>query len=56
MENYCLKGASSPGLFGVVISLTAGARNSGDWPEAGLAGSWAQSTLMSFFYSLLCFT
>ena len=35
MENYCLKGASSPGLFGVVISLTAGARNSGDWPEAG---------------------
>ena len=36
MESYCLKGAcSSPGLLGLVISSTAGARNSGDQPEAG---------------------
>ena len=36
MELYCLKGAcSSPRLFGVVISETAGARTSGDRPEAG---------------------
>ena len=28
----------------------AGARNSGDWPEAGLAVSWVLSTLMSIFF------
>ena len=39
MEIHSLKGAhSSPRLFRVVISLTAGARNSGDQPEAGT--SW----------------
>ena len=42
MEIYCLKGTcSSPRLFGVVMSQMAGARNSGDQPEAGLAASWA---------------
>ena len=42
MELYCIKGTcSSPRLFGVVISQMAGARNSGDGPEAGPAGSWA---------------
>ena len=42
MEIYCLKGAcSSPSLLGVVISSMAGARNSGDQSEAGLAGSWS---------------
>ena len=36
MEIYCLKGAcSSLKLFGVVISQTAGARNSRGQPEAG---------------------
>ena len=60
MEICCLKGAcSSPRLFGVVISSRAGARNSGDRPEVGLAGSWAYSTLMSIFFSsdkrVLCF-
>ena len=59
MESYCLKWACSPRLFGVVISLffffqssyllNGWARNSGDRPEAGWAGSWAQSTLMSIF-------
>ena len=40
MELYCLKGAcSSSRLFGVVISSTAGARNSGDQPEAGPTAS-----------------
>ena len=41
VELYYLKGAcSSPRLFRVVISQMAGARNSGDGPEAGPAGSW----------------
>ena len=36
MEIYCLKGASSsPRLFGLVLSYTDAARNSGDRPEAG---------------------
>ena len=43
----------------MVISSRAGARNSGDRPEVGLAGSWAYSTLMSIFFSsdkrVLCF-
>ena len=37
----------------------AGARNSGDQPEAGLGGSWWLSTSMSIFFSsgerVLCF-
>ena len=42
VEIHCLKGArSSPRLFGLVLSRTAGARNSGDPPEAGPAGSSA---------------
>ena len=41
VEIYCLKGACSLRLFRVVLSYTAGARNSGDRPEAGPAGSWA---------------
>ena len=61
MESYCLKGAcSSPGLLGLVISSTAGARNSGDQPEAGTG--WELGVInfnVGFFFSfcerVLCF-
>ena len=53
MEIYCLKGASSsPRLFRLVISYTAGARNSGDRPEAGTGWELGVINLNVLFFFL----
>ena len=53
VEIYCLKGASSsPRLFRLVISYTAGARNSGDRPEAGTGWELGVINLNVHFFFL----